>query len=176
MEFPNHHRNIVEDLMSGKFILPQERTYQVLKENEQSYTYFFKASFNYDLKLAQDYAYLVSEESNEMLSRDVCIFIALLSYELDRDGKNFLERIQFTEFEMEEIENYFTNSAYIDLILSNKQLKDNDSRKNFINTLNRRNIIEKTTDNRFIFTSAHKFFMDFASDIVKFENAEKEVE
>lgn len=176
MEFPNHHRNIVEDLMSGKFILPQERTYQVLKENEQSYTYFFKASFNYDLKLAQDYAYLVSEESNEMLSRDVCIFIALLSYELDRDGKNFLERIQFTEFEMDEIENYFTNSAYIDLILSNKQLKDTDSRKNFINTLNRRNIIEKTTDNRFVFTSAHKFFMDFASDIVKFENAEKESE
>jgi hypothetical protein len=176
MEFPNHHRNIVEDLMSGKFILPQERTYQVLKENEQSYTYFFKASFNYDLKLAQDYAYLVSEESNEMLSRDVCIFIALLSYELDRDGKNFLERIQFTEFEMDEIENYFTNSAYIDLILSNKQLKDTDSRKNFINTLNRRNIIEKTTDNRFVFTSAHKFFMDFASDIVKFENAEKENE
>ena len=174
MEFPNHHIHIVEDLMSGKFILPQERTYQVLKENEQSYLYFFKASFNYDLKLTQDYAYIVSDESNEMLSRDICIFISLLSYELDRDGKNFLERIQFSEFEMEEIENYFTNSSYIDLILSNKQLKDADSRKNFINTLNRRNIIEKTSDNRFVFTSAHKFFMDFASDIVKFENTEKE--
>jgi hypothetical protein len=174
MEFPNHHRHIVEDLMSGKFVLPQERTFQVLKENEQSYTYFFKASFNYELKLTQDYAYLVSDESNEMLSRDICIFIALLSYELDRDGKNFLERIQFSEFEVEEIENYFTNSSYIDLILSNKQLKDADSRKNFINTLNRRNIIEKTADNRFSFTSAHKFFMDFASDIVKYETAEKD--
>jgi len=64
--------------------------------------------------------------------------------------------------------------GYIDLILSNKQLKDTDSRKNFINTLNRRNIIEKTSDNRFVFTSAHKFFMDFAADIVKFENAEQE--
>ncbi|MDQ3048084.1 MAG: hypothetical protein M3R27_11085 [Bacteroidota bacterium] len=174
MEFPNHHRHIVEDLMSGKFILPQERTYQVIKENEQSYTYFFKASFNYDLKLTQDYCYVTSDESNEMLSRDICIFIALLSYELDRDGKNFLERIQFSEFEMEEIENYFSNSSYIDLILSNKQLKDTDSRKNFINTLNRRNIIEKTSDNRFVFTSAHKFFMDFASDIVKYETADKE--
>jgi hypothetical protein len=174
MEFPNHHRQIVEDLMSGKFILPQERTYQVLKENEPSYAYFFKASFNYELRLTQDYAYVVSDESQEMLSRDICIFIALLSYELDRDGKNFLERIQFSEFEMEEIENYFTNSSYIDLILSNKQLKDTDARKNFINTLNRRNIIEKTGDNRFVFTSAAKFFMDFASDIVKYENAEKE--
>lgn len=174
MEFPNHHRQIVEDLMSGKFILPQERTFPVLKDNEQSYTYFFKASFNYDLKITQDYIYLVSDESNEMLSRDICIFMALLSYELDRDGKNFLERIQFSEFEIEEIENYFTNSSYIDLILSNKQLKDTDSRKNFINTLNRRNIIEKTADNRFVFTSAHKFFMDFAADIVKFENVEKE--
>jgi hypothetical protein len=174
MEFPNHHRQIVEDLMSGKFVLPQDRTFSVIKENEQSYAYFFKASFNYELKLTQDFIFLVSDESNEMLSRDICIFIALLSYELDRDGKNFLERIQFSEFEMEEIENYFTNSSYIDLILSNKQLKDTDSRKNFINTLNRRNIIEKTADNRFVFTSAHKFFMDFAADIVKFENAEQE--
>ena len=174
MEFPNHHRQIVEDLMSGKFILPQERTFNVLKENEDFYTNFFKASFNYDLKATQDFVFLVSDESNEILSRDICIFIALLSYELDRDGKNFLERVQFSEFEMDEIENYFTNSSYIDLILSNKQLKDADSRKNFINTLNRRNIIGKTADNRFMFTSAHKFFMDFASDIVKFENAEKE--
>lgn len=174
MEFPNHHRQIVEDLISGKFILPTERTYAVVKENEQSYTYFFKASFNYELKISHDFIFLVSDESNEMLSRDICIFIALLSYELDRDGKNFLERIQFSEFEVEEIENYFTNSSYIDLILSNKQLKDADSRKNFINTMNRRNIIEKTADNRFVFTSAHKFFMDFAADIVKFENVEKE--
>jgi len=174
MEFPNHHRQIVEDLMSGKFILPTERTYAVLKDNEQSYTYFFKASFNYNLKITQDFVFLISDESNEMLSRDICIFIAILSYELDRDGKNFLERIQFTEFEIEEIENYFTNSSYIDLILANKQLKDADSRKNFINTLNRRNVIEKTSDNRFMFTSAHKFFMDFATDIVKFENVDKE--
>ncbi len=173
MEFPNHHRQIVEDLMAGKFVLPQERTFEVLKENEDFYTTFFKASFNYDIKVTQDFVYLVSDESNEMLSRDICIFIALLSYELDRDGKNFMERIQFSEFEVEEIENYFTNSSYIDLILSNKQLKDADSRKNFLNTLNRRNVIEKTADNRFVFTSAHKFFMDFAADIVKFEDAEK---
>ena len=116
---------------------------------------------------------MTSDESNEMLSRDICIFFALLSYELDRDGKNFLERIQYSEFEMEEIENYFTNSSYIDLILSNKQLKDAENRRNFINTLNRRNIIEKIGDNRFVFTSAHKFFMDFASDIVKFENVKE---
>lgn len=174
MEFPNHHRQIVEDLMAGKFVLPQERTFEVLKENMDSYKYFFKASFNYELRMTQDYAYVVSDESHEMLSRDICIFMSLLSYELDRDGQNFLERIQFTEFEVEEIENLFTNSSYIDLILSNKQLKDADSRKNFINTMNRRNIIEKTAENRFVFTSAHKFFMDFATDIVKFENAEKE--
>ena len=173
MDFPNHHRQITEDLMSGKFIVPAERTFEVLKENEEFYTQFFKASFNYDLKMTHDYAYLISDESNEMLSRDICIFIALLSYELDRDGKNFLERIQFSEFETEEIESYFTNSSYIDLILSNKQLKDADARKNFINTLNRRNVIEKTGDNRFQFTSAHKFFMDFAADIVKYENVEK---
>ncbi len=172
MEYPNHHRQIIEDLLAGKFMLPSDRFYQIVKDNESLYTYFFKASFNYELRLTHDYIYVVSEESAEMLSRDICIFISLLCYELDRDGKNFLERIQFSEFETEEIENYFQNSSYIDLILSNKQLKDADARKNFINTLNRRNIIEKTGDNRFVFTSAHKFFMDFASDIVKYETAE----
>ena len=65
-------------------------------------------------------------------------------------------------------------SNYHNKHLSNKQLKDADARKNFINTLNRRNIIEKTGDNRFVFTSAHKFFVDFATDIVKYENTEKE--
>ncbi len=170
MEYPKNHRKIVDELMNGKFILPIEQHYEVLKENEEFYADFFKVSFNYDLKFTQHYAYLVSDESAEMLSRDMCIFFALLSYELDRDGKNFLERIQYTEFELDEIENYFANSSYIDLILSNKQLKDTDARKNFINTLNRRNIVEKIGDNRILFTSAHKFFMDFAADIVKFEN------
>ena len=46
MEFPNHHRQIVEELMSGKFMLPSDRTYEALKENEDSYKYFFKATFN----------------------------------------------------------------------------------------------------------------------------------
>jgi hypothetical protein len=174
MEYPRNHRKIVEELMNGKFILPIEQHFEILKENEEFYTDFFKISFNYDLKFTQDYVYLVSEESAEMLSRDMCIFFAILSYELDRDGKNFLERIQYTEFEMDELENYFSNSSYIDLIQSNKQLKDADARKNFINTLARRNILEKMGDNRIIFTSAHKFFMDFASDIVKYEDAEKE--
>ncbi len=173
MEYPRNHRKIVDELMSGKFILPIEQHYEVLKENEEFYIDFFKISFNYDLKFTQHYVYLVSDESAEMLSRDMCIFFAVLSYELDRDGKNFLERIQYTEFELDELENYFINSSYIDLIQSNKQLKDADARKNFINTLNRRNILEKIGDNRILFTSAHKFFMDFASDIVKFENVEE---
>ena len=120
MEYPRNHRKIVEELMNGKFILPIEQHYEILKDNEEFYTEFFKSSFNYDIKYTQDYVYLVSDESAEMLSRDMCVFFALLSYELDRDGKNFLERIQYTEFEMDEIENYFANSSYSDLIQSNK--------------------------------------------------------
>jgi hypothetical protein len=46
-------------------------------------------------------------------------------------------------------------------------MKDSFSRKQFYATLNRRNIIEKTGENRFTFTQAYKVFIDFAADFAK---------
>jgi hypothetical protein len=165
MEYPKHHRAIIHDLLDGKFLLAGEDSFISLKQNEGFYIEFFKESFNYDLKVTHDYSYIVSGETNETLSRDVSIFLALLCYEIDKDGKNFMDLIQFSEFEMETIDHYFTNSSYPEVVNSNKQLKDKDSRKNFVNMMNRRNIIEKNGDDRFVFTPAYKVFMDFAREL-----------
>jgi hypothetical protein len=167
MDFPKYHRQIVEDLMNGKFILPNDKTFEVIKENDLFYVSFFKASFGYDLKLTHEYAFIVSNETMETMSRDISIFFAILCYELDKDGKNFLDLLQFSEFEMEAIESYFNNSAYIDLIQSNKQLRDRDSRRNLLNSMNRRNIIEKTSEEKFTFTPASKVFIEFASGLAR---------
>lgn len=167
MNYSKYHRQIVEDLMAGKFILSQDKIFEELKNNENFYTEFFLKSFGYDLLLRQDFAYLVSDDSGEMLSRDVCIFFAILCYEMDRDGKNFLDLIQYAEFEVEQVENYFENSTYIDLIQSNKQLRDPETRKNLINTMARRNIIEKINEERFVFTQAYKVFIEFAREFAK---------
>ncbi len=103
----------------------------------------------------------------ETLSRDICIFIGLLCYELDKEGKNFIDEIQYAEFDLETIDNYLDNSSYSDLILNNNQLKNSESRKQFLGTLNRRNIIDRNSDKKFSFTPAYKVFMDFAKNFAK---------
>jgi hypothetical protein len=168
MEYPELHRQIVEELLDGKFVLSREPIYDVIKEKEDFYVGFFKASFNHDLELTNEFARLVSDETDENLSRDISVFFAILCYELDRQGKNFLDGLQYSEFSMEEINNIFENSSWIDLIQSNKQLRDADTRKRFIYTaLGKRNIIDKVTDERFHFTPAYKVFIEYAKELAQ---------
>jgi hypothetical protein len=53
-----------------------------------------------------EFCYLLSKDTQENFSRDVSIFIAILSYELDRDGRNFIESFDFNEFTFEENLNF----------------------------------------------------------------------
>ncbi|MFZ5554600.1 MAG: condensin complex protein MksE [Bacteroidota bacterium] len=167
MDYPKSHKQVVKELLDGKFILPSEPLYQVIRENGEFYTEFFKMSFDYELRMTNDFCFLLSGESNETLSRDICIFFAILSYELDRDGRNFIEEIQYSEWDQERVDKYFENSNYTDLINSNKQLRDKDSRKTFVNSLGRRNIIDKHAEDKFTFTLAYKVFIDFASELAR---------
>lgn len=165
MVYPSNHRQIVEELMGGKFILSNEGHFNSLKENETFYSEFFKISFDLDLNLKTEYAFLLSKDTQENFSRDVSIFIAILCYELDRDGRNFMEALDFNEFTFEEVDRYFDNSSFIDLIESNKSLREPDARRTLINGMQRRNIVCKNFDDRFSFTQAHKVFMDFAKEL-----------
>lgn len=165
MVYPSNHRQIVEELMGGKFILSNEAHFNSLKENDAFYTEFFKISFDLDLNLKTEYAFLLSKETQENFSRDVSIFIAILCYELDRDGRNFMEALDFNEFTFEEIDRYFDNSSFIDLIESNKSLREPDARRTLINGMHRRNIVSKNFEDRFSFTQAHKVFVDFAKEL-----------
>jgi hypothetical protein len=176
MEFPRHHKEIVSDLMGGKFILASDQKFISLKDNAAFYEKFFKESFGYELELKTDYGFILSYETGEQLSRDICLFFAILCYELDKDGKNFLEEIQYAEFEHEKIDEYFENSSYAELILNNNQLKSGESRRDFIRTMSRRNITERNGDARFSFTPAYKVFIDFAADFAKGKVAEENTE
>jgi hypothetical protein len=174
MLYPENHKQIVEDLMSGRFILSKEKHFENLVQNDDFYIRFFKESFDYEILVTKEYAYLVSKETDENTSRDISIFFAILCYELDKQGKNFLDGLQYSEFSFEEVNMLFENSSYIDLIHSNKQMKDVDSRRKIIfTTLNKKNIIEKINDDRFFFTPAYKVFVDFAKELAgqrTFEN------
>ena len=176
MDFPRYHKEIVGDLLDGKFVLATDAKFIELKNNADFYGKFFKETFDFYLDIKSDYAYLISEETMEMLSRDICIFIGLLCYELDKEGKNFLDEIQYAEFDSEMIDNLLDNSSYTDLIMNNNQLKNSEARKQFLGTLNRRNIIDRNSDKKFTFSPAYKVFMDFAKNFAKGKLATNRVE
>src|SRR5690349_10922553 len=173
MEYPEKHRQIVEELMNGRFILSREHHFDELKKSEQDfYVPFFQKSFGHKLIITQEYAYLVSEDTDENISRDISIFFAIFCYELDKQGKNFLDGLQYSEYSFEEVDLLFENSSYIDLIHSNKQLRDTEARRRLLlTTMNKKKIIEKINDDKFYFTPAYKVFTTFARELAETKTA-----
>jgi len=78
MEYPKGHKHVVKELLDGKFVLPNDPLYQVIRENDEFYTKFFKESFDYELRTSNEYCFLISGESNEMLSRDMSRYMYFL--------------------------------------------------------------------------------------------------
>lgn len=167
MEYPEFHQIIVEELMNGRFVLSRDKHFEVLKKEEEFYAEFFKVSFDHELILTQEFGYIISKESNENLSRDISIFFAIFCYELDKEGKNFLDSLTYEEFSLEEIDLLFDNSSYIDLIRSNNQLKDSESRRKLLNAMNRKNIVDFDHAQKFSFTQAYRVFIEFTLELAK---------
>jgi len=165
--YPNRHKEIVEALMDGRFVTVDDKLFDTIKENESFYSDFFNKSFDFQLKDTHDFYYLLSEETNEQTSRDISIFFAILCFELDKDGKNFMDELNYSEFNLEEISAYFKNSSWTDVIKANKQLNSLESMRKLIgSTMVKRNIAVKHSDDKYTFTKAYKLFIEFARDLV----------
>jgi len=168
--YPNKHKQIVTSLMDGRFITIDESYFDVVKENQDFYVDFFEKSFGFELKNTQEFYYLISEETNENTSRDISIFFSIFCYELDKDGKNFMDELGFSDFHIDEIIEYIKNSAWIDIVKSNKQLNDADSIRRLVgSTMVKRNIAIKHSDDKYSFTKAYKLFIDFTRELIKSE-------
>lgn len=167
-EFPVEHRAIVEALLQeGRFMLEGESEFTVLKTNLDFYQSFFMASFGASLKVYGDFAYLESNRENDAFSRDVCIFLGVLSYELDREGRNLTEALAFQSFSFEEIEQMLELTSFREILESSRNLRDPLTRRNFYNRLQRRRIIDRLDEETFRFTAAHKLFQEFAQSLAK---------
>jgi hypothetical protein len=165
--YPDKHKEIVTSLMEGKFVTVEDLLFETIKKNEEFYMTFFENSFGFELIVNQDFYYLVSNETNENTSRDISIFFSILCYELDKNGKNFLEELNYSEFHIDEIIEYFNNSSWTDVIKANRQLNNDENLKRHIGTMVKRNIAVKQSNDRYSFTKAHKLFIDFAKDLIK---------
>jgi len=161
--FPAQHRQIVEALLQeGRFLLEGEPEFVILKEHIDYYRAFFHSSFSLNVQFHGDYAYLESVRENDAFSRDVCIFLGVLAYELDREGRNLTEAFAFQSFSVEEVEQMLELTSFKEILESSKNLRDPLTRRNFYNRLQRRRIIDRLDEDTFRFTAAHKLFLEYA--------------
>lgn len=168
--YPDKHKQIVTSLMDGKFITIDEPLFKIIKEYEENnfYTTFFEKSFGFELRNTQEFYYLISDETNENTSRDISIFFSILCYELDKDGKNFIDELRFSDFHIDVIVGYLKDSTWSDIVKHNKQLNTTDGIKKLVgSTMVKRNIAIKHSDDKYSFTKAYKLFIDFVKELVK---------
>ena len=78
-----------------------------------------------------------------------------------------MEELRYSEFSMEEIIEYFKNSSWTEIIRANKQLSNAESLQRFMSTMIKRNIVKKLNNEVYTFSLAHKFFVDFARDLLE---------
>ena len=168
--YPNKHKQIVTSLMDGRFITIDESYFDIIKEHQDFYVEFFDKSFGFELKNTQEFYYLISEETNENTSRDISIFFSIFCYELDKEGKIFMDELGFSDFHIDEIVDNIINSSWTDIVNSNKQLNNVDGIKRLVgSTMVKRNIAVKHSDDKYSFTKAYKLFIDFARELIKSE-------
>jgi hypothetical protein len=164
MEYPSQHQQIVKELLDGKFILSQSNPlYEIIKVNLDFYKEFFHITFGYDILQKKTYFFLTSNESNEKFSRDITIFIGIISYELDNEGKNFQDLIRFSVFEYEQVDFMVRSSVYYNVLES---IDFGDTRR-FISRLSRINLVEELEGDKFRFTEAIDLFFDFALTVIE---------
>lgn len=173
--YPKKHKKIVTELMDGKFITQDDPHFQILKDHKEFYVRFFDRSFGYALQSTPEYHYLLSPDTQESTSRDISIFFSVLCYELDQEGRNFMDVLNFSDLHIDEITDLFRNTTWRDQVQANKQLNSPESLRRLIHsTMVRRNIAVKLPDDRYAFTAAYKYFIDYARELVRPDGEEEE--
>jgi hypothetical protein len=159
--YPPQHQQIVNDLLEGKFLLYTDfQKFQSLKDNDSFYINFFKSTFDYELNITNEFAYLVSDKTDEKLSRNFTIFLAILCYEINQKTTDFKNHLENDIFSYQEIENYLKSKNFEEVV--NEIGIDNLN--TFLKQLARRNIIEFIGKNEddFKFTKVINLFFEFA--------------
>ena len=164
MNYPIKHLEIVQELLSGRFILSSESFYAIVSENLNFYKQFFKVSFDYDLQQTSELIYLNSDETQEKFSRNLMLLLGVLSYELNLKGKNLYDGLREV-YHIEDIEKIVEESSYKSICrkIEIEPMIKNDCRK--------RNLVEFINDgNTFKFTTAINVFLQRAKEIAVEEN------
>lgn len=163
--YPSEHREIVNSLTNGQFILYTHPYFAVVEQNESFYRDFFKKSFGFDLHLrSEGYIFLSSDESTEKDSRNFLIFLAVLCRELSINGRDFKEDFELKKFQIEEIRQLLEKSSKKELV---EHILTEGGIPKLLNDWYRRKVIEytNTQQTQFKFTQAVNLFFEYALEL-----------
>lgn len=166
LPFPEQHKEITQQLLSGKFILETDELFAIISKEKLMYFDFFKRTYDYEIVVNSEYIYLKSTNDKDKSTRDFVIFLALLCRELDKEGKDFKEEIDKESFLVEHITNFLTESSKRKEIIESTSLytKGQIDLVTFLNEWQRRNLIQFVGNSKlkFKFTKAIGLFFDYA--------------
>jgi hypothetical protein len=163
--YPPEHRDIVNALTNGQFILYTQPYYAVVAQNESFYRDFFKNSFGFDLHLrSEGYIFLSSDESTEKDSRNFLIFLAVFCRELSINGRDFKEDFDLKKFQVEEVRQLLEKSSKRELV---DHILTEAGVSKLLNDWYRRKVIEytNTQQTQFKFTQAVNLFFEYAMEL-----------
>lgn len=155
---PNKHCEIVDNLLSGKFLLYGDELFNILSDNLEYYHAFFTQTYkNLELIKTSENAYIKSEYSGEGFSKKLMIVLAVLSYEYNRLSKNIYDEL--IEYQtLEKTKELIKHSSYKD------SCRNIDIEKLF-KACEKRNIVITSKANSYKFTSALNVFLAQAKKI-----------
>jgi hypothetical protein len=161
--YPKEHKEIVKELLDGKFILYSDNLFQVIQDNKDFYEDFFQQSFEYNLDVRSEFIFLTSRVTKEKETKEFTIFLALLCRELELEGNKFKEQIDFALHNVDDVWQTLNNSSKKEIIDSIWK-KGKEDYWNFLKQWNRKNVISLTV-NSFRFTKAVNLFFEFAVNV-----------
>lgn len=158
--YPIEHKEIVSQLLDGRFIIYPSPIFAVIQSQEDDYKEFFKESYGFELNIDSEFAYLSSNEVTEKRTRDFTLFLAMLCREFDYSGKNFRDSIELATHDIADIERLLKQSSKWEIIEKTSVANF----ESFVDTWHRKNVL-KRSGSQFKFTKAVKLFFEFAVNV-----------
>lgn len=158
----NTHRIIVEKLLKGEFIPIGKSEYESLINHHIWYESFFLNSFGIELQHKEEVFYCVNPTGGMKFTKEILTVLAILMYEISKDGIDPVAKIQNEEFSINIMNKYISESIQFSKYINNNRI---DTR--FINKLESIGLIRKTTNEKFIFTRAIDIFLSEYSDLIE---------
>ena len=160
-KYPPGHREIVNQLLDGRFIIYPDALFAAIQENDEDYTEFFRESYGYHLNVDAELVYLTGDDSSEKRTRDFTLFLAVLCRELDYSRHNFRDLIELgSGFDIAETEQSLRQSPKWEILEKTSVA----SFETFIDSWHRKNVL-KRTGTSFKFTKAVRVFFEFAVNV-----------